>query len=115
MPRDFKLITAWREFRQTRCEQQRAVWGGGETAAAVDASREERLVRDLTRAGATLDEQAVVFRRLLDVCGCTARELASFFDIGPATIVRALSLLEIPAALPTARRRKRGGRGKRAA
>jgi len=73
---------------------------------------EERLIEQLGRHDIPLESQAIAFRSLMELRGCTARDVGEFFAVEPRVIVAGLSLLEKPtpsvgqAQPPLARGRK---------
>jgi ParB family chromosome partitioning protein len=59
----------------------------------------EQLAENIIRADLQPIEQAKAFRRLIDLNGWSARQLAREMHIADANIVRALALLELPAGV----------------
>jgi ParB family chromosome partitioning protein len=61
----------------------------------------EQLAENIIRADLQPIEQAKAFRRLMDLNGWSARQLAREMHIADANVVRALALLELPAGVQT--------------
>jgi ParB family chromosome partitioning protein len=61
----------------------------------------EQLAENIIRADLQPVEQAKAFRRLMDLNGWSARQLAREMHIADANIVRALALLELPEGVQT--------------
>jgi ParB family chromosome partitioning protein len=61
----------------------------------------EQLAENIIRADLQPIEQAKAFRRLMDLNGWSARQLAREMHIADANIVRALALLDLPVAVQT--------------
>ena len=61
----------------------------------------EQLAENIIRADLQPVEQAKAFRRLMDLNGWSARQLAREMHIADANVVRALALLDLPAAVQT--------------
>ena len=59
----------------------------------------EQLAENIIRADLQPIEQAKAFRRLIDLNGWSARQLARELHIADANVVRALALLELPEAV----------------
>ena len=93
--------STWKKW----CEFRIEVCGLGEHATDhhTGSESEKQLVRKLLSPTQNSAEQAVWLRSLVELCGLTVRPVSGFFKIEPQVVVRAISLLVVPAVADSRR------------
>jgi hypothetical protein len=81
----------WRTRSDARCA------GMGIASAGHLERLEAQWIAELYCAEAPLAVRAAAFRSIVELRQCTARQVATFFEVDAAVVVRGLSLLQVPA------------------
>jgi hypothetical protein len=90
------LAERWR----VRCAQHGDELRFNNASVAADRLQveqaEELWIEEICRADLPIAIRAVAFRSVMELRGCTARQLATFFAVEPGVIIHGMSLLEVP-------------------
>jgi ParB family transcriptional regulator, chromosome partitioning protein len=98
----YTIIAGERRFRAARMAGLKTVPCVVQEGELTESQRlVEQLAENIIRADLQPVEQAKAFRRLMDLNGWSARQLAREMHIADANVVRALALLDLPAAVQT--------------
>jgi ParB family transcriptional regulator, chromosome partitioning protein len=98
----YAIIAGERRFRAARMAGLKSVPCVIQEGELTESQRlVEQLAENIIRADLQPVEQAKAFRRLMDLNGWSARQLAREMHIADANVVRALALLELPATVQT--------------
>jgi ParB family transcriptional regulator, chromosome partitioning protein len=98
----YAIIAGERRFRAARMAGLKSVPCVIQEGELTESQRlVEQLAENIIRADLQPVEQAKAFRRLMDLNGWSARQLAREMHIADANVVRALALLELPEGVQT--------------
>jgi ParB family transcriptional regulator, chromosome partitioning protein len=98
----YTIIAGERRFRAARMAGLKTVPCVVQEGELTESQRlVEQLAENIIRADLQPVEQAKAFRRLMDLNGWSARQLAREMHIADANVVRALALLELPETVQT--------------
>ncbi len=94
-------VHQWRQL--CRCSPELFVVPGGSSTAVRRVERaESRWIEQLVCEFGRLETRTTALRSLAELRGCSVRLVATFFEVEPPVVIRALSLLHVarPAVAP---------------